>query len=383
MTDPIQLSQSLIACRSITPKDAGALAVLGKALKSLKFKVEEFTFEEPGCESVKNLFAKFGDGGKHLCFAGHTDVVPPGDETEWTSQPFEPTIRDNMLYGRGAADMKCAIACFVAACSRFLEGHKDFDGSISLLITGDEEGDAINGTKKLLEALSQKGERFDGCIVGEPTNPENLGDMIKIGRRGSISFTIELFGTQGHVAYPHLADNPISRLNKILHSLDLHTLDDGTEYFDPSNLEITSFDVGNTAGNVIPSMAKATFNIRYNDSHKPKTLVKWVEGICDSVCHDGSAKYELHHRNSAEPFITPPGELSDVVSQSVAYVTTITPKLSTTGGTSDARFIKDYCPVVEFGLINQTAHKVDECAKLDDIEHLTQIYEQVLERYFL
>lgn len=380
--DSLQLAKDLMACPSVTPKDNGALDVLQAALESLGFTCERKIFEEADTEAVDNLYARLGDAAPNICFAGHTDVVPPGDIDAWTSHPFKPEVRGEMLYGRGAVDMKAAIACFVGGVSNYLEKHGKANGSISLLITGDEEGIAINGTRKMLEYLESKGEKLDAAIVGEPTNPAELGDMIKIGRRGSITFNLTVHGTQGHVAYPHLADNPVPRAVHVLHELSNHQLDDGTEFFDPSNLEITSVDVGNLADNVIPASVRIQFNIRFNDQHSSKTLVKWVAGICDSICETGGGKYELTHRISGESFLTKPGPLSDMVSEAVKQVTGKTPKLSTTGGTSDARFIKDYCPVVECGLINQTAHKVDECAKVKDIEDLTLVYEGVLERFF-
>lgn len=379
--DPLALSKELIACPSVTPEDAGALAVLERALAPLGFTCTRLPFEEAGTARVDNLYARWGTSGKNLCFAGHTDVVPPGDVAGWTSPPFEPQVRDGILYGRGVVDMKCAIACFAAAASEFL-AHQKPNGSISLLITGDEESVAINGTQKALKQLAAQGEKLDACIVGEPTNPEQLGEMIKIGRRGSVSFKLTVWGKQGHVAYPHLADNPVSRLLNILHALDNHELDNGTQFFQPSNLEIASIDVNNPADNVIPAMAQALFNIRFNDTHRAQTLIHWIEGICESICEDGEARYKLEPRISGEAFITQPGAWSDIVSNAVAEITGKTPELSTTGGTSDARFIKDYCPVVEFGLMNKTAHKVDECAAVADIYALKDIYVKVLAGYF-
>ncbi len=379
--DPLELSKQLIKCRSVTPHDDGVMDVLVQALEPLGFKCEIVTFSEEGTEPVKNLYARFGNGGKNFCFAGHVDVVPSGDEASWTSNPFLPEVRGGMLYGRGASDMKCAVAAFVAAASAFIE-KTQVPGSISLLITGDEEAISINGTKKMLAHIAAKGEKLDACIVGEPTNPEALGGMVKIGRRGSVMFSVTIWGKQGHVAYPHLADNPIKRLNTILYSLSTHQLDSGNEFFQPSNLEIVTFDVNNPADNVIPQMATAKFNIRFNDEHTSGTLIKWVEGICASICEDNGAKFEIKTRVSGESFITKPGELSNIVCDAVTKITGNIPELSTTGGTSDARFIKDYCPVVEFGLCNKTAHKIDESASVDEIYKLAEVYEAVLYDYF-
>lgn len=379
--DPLELSKELIKCKSVTPHDDGVMAVLTNALEPLGFKCEIVTFTEEGTDPVQNLYARFGTDGKNFCFAGHVDVVPSGDEAAWTSNPFIPEVRDGVLYGRGACDMKCAVASFVAAAASYIERHRN-DVSISLLITGDEEAISINGTKKMLTHLASKGEKIDACIVGEPTNPDVLGGMMKIGRRGSITFKVTMWGKQGHVAYPHLADNPVRRLNTILHQLSTHQLDEGNEFFQPSNLEIVSFDVNNPADNVIPAMATARFNIRFNDAHTSATLIKWVEGICESICEDSESKYEIKTHVSGESFITKPGKLSDIVSGAIKKVTGIDPDLSTTGGTSDARFIKDYCPVVEFGLCNKTAHKVDESASVDEIYKLAEVYEEVLEGYF-
>jgi succinyl-diaminopimelate desuccinylase len=381
--DPLELSKQLIKCRSITPIDDGVMAVMTDALETLGFKCELVTFAQDGTAPVKNLYARYGNAGKNFCFAGHVDVVPSGDEASWQTPPFEPEVRSGMLYGRGAADMKCAVAAFVCGAEAYIE-KKINKGvfSISLLITGDEEGVSINGTKKMLAYLAQKGEKIDGCIVGEPTNPDHLGQMMKIGRRGSITFTIKIIGKQGHVAYPHLADNPITRLNKILYHLSTHALDEGNRFFQPSNLEIVSFDVNNPVDNLIPQMAQAKFNIRFNNEHSSATLISWVDGICQSLCEGGDAKYQIAHHISGEAFFTTPGALSGIVANSVLKISGKNPELSTTGGTSDARFIRDYCPVVEFGLCNQTAHKVDECANVQEIYMLAKIYEACLEEFF-
>jgi len=377
--DPLELSKELIKCPSVTPKDEGALDVLQKHLESLGFLCQRMPFSEDGYDDVDNLYARFGDASPNVCFAGHTDVVPPGDLDDWASPPFSPEVRDGILYGRGTVDMKCAIACFVAAAADYIKNNQP-NISISFLITGDEEAVAVNGTKKMLKALESKGEKIDYCVVGEPTNPEKLGEMIKIGRRGSVSFKLSVWGKQGHVAYPHLADNPITRMVKILNALDENALDEGSEFFQPSNLEVTTIDVKNPTGNVIPAMAEASFNIRFNNKHKSQSLIQWIDGICDSLCEE-DARYELNCRVSGEAFLTEPGELSDALSKAVEEVTGIKPELSTTGGTSDARFIKDYCPVVEFGLMNKTAHKVDECVAVDDIYKLRDVYLKFLESY--
>jgi succinyl-diaminopimelate desuccinylase len=380
----LTLAKKLIACPSISPKEGGALDLLEKTLKPYGFKGERLLFSDQDTPDVDNLYAKLDKGGKHFCFAGHTDVVPPGEIGDWTVHPFEPEVIDGMLYGRGAVDMKGAIACFVTAVAEFLEERGDnFKGTISLMITGDEEAFAINGTRKMLGWLADEGEKIDHCIVGEPTNPEKLSDMIKIGRRGSVSFKLSVFGTQGHVAYPHLADNPTTYLINILHTLTNHVFDNGTAHFDPTNLEVTTIDVGNPADNVIPAKARTEFNIRFNDLHTSESLIEWVVQVCDKVVReDVKAYYELTPRVTGESFLTEPGYLSDLVAGAVEAVTGKRPVLSTTGGTSDARFIKDFCPVVECGLINQTAHKIDERVAVKDLEGLTAIYKRVLEDYF-
>lgn len=380
--DPVTLSQALIRCPSVTPEDAGALGVLESALGKMGFECQRLPFSEKGTAEVQNLYAAYGDGSPNLCFAGHTDVVPAGDEKAWTVNPFAAEIRNDMLIGRGAADMKTAIAAWIAAVSRFLESEErprdPFKGRLSLLITGDEEGVSINGTRKALAWLQTHGEVLDACIVGEPTNPATLGEMIKIGRRGSISFHLVVKGVQGHVAYPDQADNPITKLVQILARLKAEPLDQGTEHFQPSNLEITNLQVSNAADNVIPAYAAARFNIRFNDRHTQKSLVQWVCRECEIV----TKHFTLEHYGSGEAFVTHPGFLSSLVMGAVKEVTGKTPALSTTGGTSDARFIKDVCPVVEFGLVGATAHKVDEQVSTADIEVLTHIYECIIRRYF-
>lgn len=374
----VALTQALIRCRSVTPADGGALGVLQEALTALGFVCHRLPFSEPGTPDVDNLYARLGEGQPNLCFAGHTDVVPVGDEAAWQVGPFAAEIIEGKLYGRGAADMKGAIGAFVAAVSAYLARHGHPDGAISLLITGDEEGPSINGTKKMLGWLADRGETLDACIVGEPTNPENLGDMIKIGRRGSLNGHLRVRGVQGHTAYPHLADNPVHRLVAMLARLTGTALDEGSEHFQPSTLQLTTVDVGNPATNVIPALAQASFNIRYNDRHDSKSLERWLRGIFDSV----GGGYELEINTSGDSFLTPPGKTSAALSEAIHAVLGRKPELSTTGGTSDARFIKDYCPTAEFGLVGTTMHKVDEHVAVADIEALSQIYLATIERYF-
>lgn len=373
--NPITFAQELIRCPSVTPEEGGALDLLQTTLESLGFRVWRQVFEEEGTAPVDNLYARLGTAKPNLCFAGHTDVVPVGDESAWTYPPFAAEIRDGVLHGRGAEDMKAAIAAFVAAVSQVLEAQGEPNGSISLLITGDEEGPGINGTKKMLKWLAGEGEKLDACIVGEPTNPTYIGEMVKIGRRGSINATITVQGVQGHVAYPHLADNPIEPLVEILHRLQNHVLDEGTEFFPPSNLEITTVDVKNAAENVIPARATARVNIRFNDIHSGTKLQHWITSTVLEVAGD---KAVINFRVSGEAFLTKPGELSDTVVRAVEEITGNTPELSTTGGTSDARFIKDYCPVVEFGTTGKTPHKVNECVAVKDVEMLSDVYEHVI-----
>ena len=379
LIDPIELSQALIKCPSVTPNDAGVLGVLESALTDLGFNCARLAFSAPGTPDVDNLYARLGNSGPNLCFAGHTDVVPVGDEGAWTHPPFGAEIKDGILFGRGAVDMKCAVACFVSAVAKYVAANgTDFAGSISFLITNDEEGPAINGTKKVLGWMAQNGETIDGCIVGEPTNPERLGQTIKIGRRGSMNGYLNVIGTQGHVAYPHNADNPIDRLLKMLSAINETPLDDGTDFFQPSNLEITSIDVGNNATNIIPANASARFNIRFNDLHNADSLKKWLTEKFTAV----GGEYTLDIDVSGDAFITPPGMLSSVMSAAIQKITNITPELSTSGGTSDARFIKDFCPVAEFGLMNTTAHKVDENAAIEDIQNLSEIYFEMIDGFF-
>src|SRR5262252_5401458 len=380
--DPIALARDLVRCRSVTPAEGGALGLLEKMLSGVGFSVHRITFCEPSADDVENLYARIGTGGPHLVFAGHTDVVPPGDEARWRHPPFAGDIADGVLFGRGAVDMKGAIACKLAAVLDYLgaNGGKS-KGSISFLITGDEEGIAVNGTAKLLQWAAAHGEKFDHCVLGEPTNPKRLGDMVKIGRRGSLNGTLIVTGTQGHVAYPALADNPVRRIVTIMESLMAEPLDAGSAHFDPSNLEFTSVDVGNKTVNVIPAEARARFNIRYNDRHTRDGLKALVERRAAAAA--GRARWRIEWEPSnADVFLTKPGAFVDLVVAAVAEITGGTPELSTSGGTSDARFIKDYCPVIEFGLANQTMHKVDERVPAADLVALTAIYRRILERYF-
>lgn len=386
-TDPLYLAGALIRCKSVTPADNGALELLAGVLERLGFACRRLRFGEPGFAPVDNLFARLeaaggdGCGGPDLCFAGHTDVVPPGDAADWQDDPFAASVRDGMLYGRGAADMKGAIACFVAAVAQLLAEEWQPAGSVSLLITGDEEGVAVNGTRKMLPALTETGVRFDACITGEPTNPEKLGTMMKIGRRGSLNGHIIVHGTQGHTGYVHLADNAAHRLVSMLHALTNLELDRGSEHFQPSTLAISSIDIGNTAENVIPGRAEARFNVRFNDLHSGDSLTGLLRDCLEQAAGDG-ARFDFTVRVSGESFLTPPGRLSTLIADAAQEVTGRRPQASTTGGTSDSRFIKDYCPVVDFGLVGDSMHKVDEYAALSDLNDLTEIYRRVLLAYF-
>jgi len=375
--DALQLARDLIRRPSITPEDAGALGVLQQALEKLGFTCHRLSFTDTDTPPVENLYARIGVNSPNFCFAGHTDVVPVGDQKSWSVDPFGGNIIDDVLYGRGATDMKGAIAAFVEAVSRLID-REGVRGSISLLITGDEEGPAINGTKKVLDWMEKNGETIDVCLVGEPTNPSRLGEMVKIGRRGSLTGSLTVKGTQGHTAYPHLADNPIPRLIKMLDAISSVELDNGTEHFQPSNLQLTTIDTGNPATNVIPAQVKAGFNIRFNDLHTRASLTKWLHSQLDTV----GEKYELDVKFSGEAFLTAPGEFSALITKSIKESTGIEPELSTSGGTSDARFIKDHCAVAEFGLVGQTMHKVDEQISVTDIRTLTDIYTNILDGYF-
>ena len=375
--DPIELSRALIRCPSVTPEDAGALDVLQEALDGLGFTCHRLPFAEAGSARVDNLYARLGDAGPNFAFAGHTDVVPEGEADAWSVDPFGGVVEDERLWGRGAADMKSAIGAFVAAVSGLLADGLP-EGSISLLITGDEEGEAINGTVKVLDWMAEHGETIDACLVGEPTNPTRLGEMVKIGRRGSLNGRLIVHGTQGHAAYPDWADNPIPRLMAMLDAVTARPLDEGTEHFPPSAAQITTIDVGNTTANLIPARATARFNIRFNDRHTGDGLSQWIGEQCAAV---GGA-HDLKITVSGEAFLTPPGPLSDIIRAAIKRVTGRQAELSTTGGTSDARFIKDHCPVAEFGLTNETAHKADENSAISDIRALTDIYRAVLDGFF-
>lgn len=390
-TDPAANLAALIRCPSVTPSEGGALTSLQQMLAPLGFSNERPTFSEDGTPDVENLYARLSGNGPHLMFAGHTDVVPPGDEAAWTHPPFSAAIANGQMYGRGAVDMKGGIACFVAAVARHVEARGTLKGSVSLLITGDEEGPSINGTVKLLDWAASKGESWDAAIVGEPTNPDAMGDMIKIGRRGSISGIVTVLGRQGHAAYPHLADNPVRGLMTLLDALLTPDFDAGTKDFQPTNLEITSVDVGNPSTNVIAAKATAAFNIRFNDTWDAETIQAEVHNRLDRAASRKKYRkgrtekiaYELVWRDSPSPvFLTRNDKLIATLSKSVKAVVGKAPGLSTSGGTSDARFIKDYCPVVEFGLVGQTMHMVDERVALKDLETLTQIYQRFLEDWF-
>lgn len=377
--DPVALTEALIRCPSVTPADAGALDVVEAALRPLGFTCRRLPFQAAGTDRIDNLYATIGDGyGPHLCFAGHTDVVPVGDAAAWTHPPFEPTRADGVLYGRGACDMKSAVAAFVAGIAAYLEQHPGPPaGKISLLITGDEEGPAVNGTRAVLAALQAEGERFDACIVGEPTSREQVGDRIKIGRRGSVTATITVHGTQGHVGYPHLADNPLPRLAGLATAIATLPLDNGNAHFQPSTLSLTSIDTGNTASNVIPAAAQLKLNIRYNTEQSEDSLRSALEALC--AAHAGH--HTLDYRPSSRPFLTTPGPLSELVTDAITAVTGTAPDLSTTGGTSDARFFAPICPVVECGLVGKTLHQVDEHVASAEIATLAHIYAAILTRY--
>ena len=376
------LSKDLISIPSITPVDAGAINFLAKKLKSLGFKCKILEFKKGKGKPIKNLYAKFGSKQPNLCYAGHTDVVPPGNYKDWTVNPFKPKVKRGFLIGRGANDMKSSIACFVSAVSHYLNTHKKFKGSISFLITGDEEGYATNGTKKVVDYLKKRGEKINFCIVGEPTNPKRLGEMIKIGRRGSLSAELEIFGTQGHIAYPHLSNNPINTLVKICFELKKNKLDKGNKNFQPSNLEFTRIYVDNKAHNVIPASAKTQFNVRYNNLQSASKLKKRINIIIKKISKKNNCKYKINYLENGEAFLTKPGKNIMLAKKIIKKVTRINPVFSTTGGTSDARFIKKIAPCLEFGLVNKTMHKIDECVSLGDLKKLKKIYYNFLVEYF-
>jgi succinyl-diaminopimelate desuccinylase len=391
LTDPADILAALIRCPSVTPSDGGALTALETMLKPLGFAVDRPLFSEESTPDIENLYARLSGNGPHLMFAGHTDVVPAGDEAAWTHGPFSADILNGEMYGRGAVDMKGGIACFLAALARHIEKNGKPKGSVSFVITGDEEGPAVNGTVKLLEWAAAKGESWDAALVGEPTNPEAIGDMIKIGRRGSLSGTIIVYGIQGHAAYPHLTENPVRGMMTLLDALIHPSYDKGTRDFQPSNMEVTSVDVGNPAVNVIAARAAASFNIRFNDTWSAETLQAEIHNRLDTAAAKKKYRagkktlieYDLVWReNPSHVFLTHDEKLISALSGSVEKVTGRRPQLSTTGGTSDARFIKDRCPVVEFGLVGKTMHMVDERVALSDLEMLTQIYEDFIGNWF-
>jgi len=387
--DPVMLTRALIARPSVTPKDEGALDMVQNALERLGFTCTRLPFEEEGTASIDNLFARLGTGAPHLCFAGHTDVVPPGDEAAWHSPPFAANSVEQdgaeVLIGRGAVDMKGAIACFIAAVSRFVAERGSVPGSVSLLITGDEEGPAINGTRKMLDWVRETRQIPDHCLVGEPTNPDALGDMVKIGRRGSITGRVTVTGVQGHVAYPHRACNPIPVLARFLDRLAGLHWDQGTEHFQPTNLEITTVDVGNPAANVIPAEARATFNLRFNDLQSHEGIEARIVALADEIraeFGEAAGEVSLSFERGGDVFLTEPGPFIDLVARAIEQVVGRRPELSTSGGTSDARFIKDICPVAEFGLVGRTMHKVDESTPVSDLHQLTEVYSAILKGYF-
>jgi succinyl-diaminopimelate desuccinylase len=377
--DPVELSQRLIRCPSVTPVDGGALDELQTVLEELGFVCHRLMFSEAGTPDIENLYARLGTVAPNFCFAGHTDVVPVGDNGAWTIDPFAGEILNGDLYGRGSSDMKSAIASFISAAQRFVTDHEGAPpGSISLLITGDEEGPAINGTVKVLQWMQENGESIDSCIVGEPTNPEELGGMAKIGRRGSFTGWLTVHGTQGHTAYPHLADNPLSRLVRMMAPLAEEQLDQGSAHFPPTTVAIASIDTGNTVTNVIPAKATASFNIRFNDLQSADSIETWLRGLFDDV----GGTYELTTACSSNAFVTEPGPLSEDLIVAVDQVLGVKPELSTTGGTSDARFIRAHCPVIEFGGVGKTMHKINEHVRVEDVHRLADVYHALLTRFF-
>ncbi|MBV8187352.1 MAG: succinyl-diaminopimelate desuccinylase [Alphaproteobacteria bacterium] len=383
--DVIELTRALVRCESVTPREAGALQQLERTLSSLGFACERMDFSEAGSDDVANLYARIGTAAPHFCFAGHSDVVPVGDLSSWTIGPFAAELSAGYLFGRGAADMKGAIAAFAEAVARFLARRgADFGGSISFLITGDEEGPAVNGTVKMLKRLAERGETIDACVVGEPTSARRLGDMIKIGRRGSMTVDMVVRGVQGHVAYPERLDNAIHRLSGLIEALVREPIDQGSTHFQPTSLQFTTVDVGNSATNIAPGLAKARFNVRFNDLWNSSKLLAHLEERLQraNAALGGTGTIELKSQVSGESFYTPPGPLTEMVAGAIRDVAGIEPELSTSGGTSDARFICNYCPVLEFGLVGESMHKVDEKSAVADLKALVRIYETVLDRYF-
>ena len=378
----LQLAKELIRFPSVTPADAGVMKFLEKKLKKLGFKTKILEFKEKGFQPVKNLYARLGNKGLNFMFAGHVDIVPPGNIKDWTVNPFKPSIKKGHLIGRGANDMKSSLAAFVSAVSTFLSKNKRFNGSISLLITGDEEGDAVNGTKKVVEYLKKRKEKINFCLVGEPTNPNKLGEMIKIGRRGSLTGKLKIFGLQGHVAYPQRANNPSTIIVEILKELKEIIFDKGTKNFQPTNLEVTKININNTADNVIPAKAEATFNIRFNNKHSSTSIKRKLNKIFVKINNKNKSKFKIDYRVSGEAFLTKPNKSTYMIQNIIKKVTKIKPKLSTTGGTSDLRFIRKISPGLEFGLVGKTMHKVDEAVSLKDLKNLTKIYTIILQNYF-
>ena len=378
----VSLAKDLVKCKSVTPKDDGAINIVAKNLKKLGFKCQIMEFQEKGTAKIKNLYARIGKSSPNFCFAGHTDVVPVGDLKSWTVNPFGGVIKNQKLIGRGVSDMKGSIACFISAVSEFLKKNKKLKGSISFLITGDEETIAINGTQKVIEKLIQKKEKIDFCIVGEPTNENKLGDMIKIGRRGSITGHLTILGTQGHVAYSYTYNNPSTIIVEILNNIKKLKLDSGNKDFQPSNLEVTKISIDNTADNVVPAEAKASFNIRFNNLHTSSSLKKKLNKIFSSITKKSKANYKIKYNVSGESFLTKPSKTVYMIKNVIKKSTKINPVLSTTGGTSDARFIKKIAPCIEFGLIAKTIHQVDEMARVADLKKLKNIYLDILVNYF-
>ena len=378
----LQLAKELIKFPTVTPIDAGIMKFLEKKLKTLGFKTKVLEFREKDSKPVKNIYARLGNKGPNFCYAGHLDVVPAGNLKDWTVNPFKPSVKKGYLIGRGANDMKSSIAAFVSAVSNFVANKRDFNGSISLLITGDEEGVAINGTKKVVEYLKKKKEKIDFCLVGEPTNPNKLGEMIKIGRRGSMTGRLSIIGIQGHVAYPNRANNPSTALVQILKELKEIKFDNGTKDFQPTNLEITKINIDNFADNVIPGLANAKFNIRFNKKHSSSSIKKKINKIIKKISNKNKSKFKIDYRVSGEAFLTKPNNTTYMIQDIIKKITKIKPKLSTTGGTSDARFIRKIAPCLEFGLVGKTMHKVDEAVSLSDLKKLTLIYSTILKNYF-
>ena len=379
----LNLAKELIKFPTVTPVDAGIMKFLEKKLKLIGFNTKILEFKDNNSKSVKNIYARFGSKSPNFCYAGHVDVVPPGDIKNWSSHPFKPTIKNGKLIGRGASDMKSSIASFIAATSEFVSQNKKLEGSISFLITGDEEGIAVNGTKKVVEYLKRKKEKINFCLVGEPTNPSRMGEMIKIGRRGSITSYLSIFGKMGHVAYNHKAINPSTCIINILKNLKQIKLDNGSKNFQPSNLEITKINIDNSADNVIPGEANATFNIRFNDKHNSSKLKKKINFCVKKFCKKYRCQFKIKYMVSGESFITKPNKITHMIKNIIKKNTKVDTKLSTSGGTSDARFIRKISPCLEFGMVGASMHQVDENIKVRDLKTLTKIHKEILENYFL